>query len=168
VIAALSLAAEPCLAAEEARLDLCADFEWTVGKIRSEASVKRHPAACAFLWGDTKEDFRPEKGDLTVIAVTLKPKKTGRLALTPEFFLLPGSNNGHHLCHGVRVVDPKPPCGEAFFPPSRGNGLQIYHQQVTAGQTIVIELVFAGKPKDEKSVQILAASSVVMARAGQE
>ncbi len=144
------------------------DFEWTVGKIRSETSVRRHPATCAFLWGDSKEDFRPEKGNLTVITITLKSKKTGVVALTPEFFLMPGTSHWHHLCQGVRVVDPKPMCGEAFFPPSRGNGLQIYHQQVTAGQSIVIELVFRGKPKDEKGIQILAASPVTAAHGAQE
>ena len=68
--------------------------------------------------------------------------------------------HSHHLCQGVRVVDPKPACGEAFFPPSRGNGLQIYRQRVTAGQSIVIELVFTGERNDEKKVQILAASPV--------
>ena len=144
------------------------DVDWSEGTVRSAASVKRHPATCAFLWGDDKEHFRPEKGDLSIVTFTLRAKKAGRLALTPEFFLMPGTSHWYHLCQGVRVVEPKPACGEAFFPPSRGNGLQIFQQRVTAGQSIVIELVFTGRPKDDKKVQILAAGFVAAAHWVQE
>ena len=130
-------------------------FEWTISKIRSETSVKRHPATCAFTWGPDKEDFKPERGTLSIITITLKAKKTGRLKLTPELFLMSDRNN-FHLCHGVRVVTPKPGCGEAFFPPSGGSGLEIYKLNVKAGQSIVIELVFAGQLREGE--QILAAS----------
>jgi len=134
------------------------DFDWTVSKIRSEASVKRHPATCAFLWGPDKEDFKPDRGTFSIVTITLKARKTGRLELTPEFFLMSAGDN-YRLCQGVRVVAPKPGCGEAFFPPSAGRGLEIYHLSVTEGQPIVIELVFAGQLRGGE--QIFAVSPAV-------
>lgn len=134
------------------------DLDWTVSKIRSEASVKRHPATCAFLWGPDKEDFKPDRGSLSVVTLTLTPRKTGRLRLTPEFFMMSAGDN-YCLCHGVRAVNPKPACGEAFFPPSGGSGLEIYYLSVTEGRPIVIELVFAGQLQEGE--QILATSPVV-------
>jgi hypothetical protein len=134
------------------------DFDWTVTKTRSEASVKRHPAACAFLWGPDKEEFKSDRGTLSVVTLTLTPRKTGRLRLTPEFFMMSAGDN-YRLCHGVRVVDPKPGCGEAFFPPSGGRGLEIYYLSVTEGRPIVIELVFS--VEWQQGEQILATSPVV-------
>ena len=134
------------------------DFDWTVTKVRSESSVKRHPATCAFLWGPEKEDFRHDRGTLSVVTLTLKPRKTGRLRLTPEFFLMSAGDN-YRLCQGVRAVDPTPPCGEAFFPPSAGRGLEIYYLSVTEGRPIVIELVFTGQL--EEGERIFATSPIV-------
>ena len=164
---AFGLLAAPAGHAEQTAVGLN-DVDWSEGTVRSAASVKRHPATCAFLWGDEKELFRPEKGDLSIVTFTLRAKKSGRLALTPEFFLMPGTSHWYHLCQGVRVVEPKPGCGDAFFPPSRGNGLQVFHQRVTAGQSIVIELVFTGRPKDDKKMQVLAAGPVGAAHWVQE
>ncbi len=162
IVTALSLFAVAHDGAEKKTVSLD-DFDWTVSKIRSEVSVKRHPATCAFLWGPDKEDFKPDKGTLSIATITLRARKTGRLELTPEFFLMSDRDN-YRLCQGVRAVDPKPACGEAFFPPSAGRGLEIYYLDVTAGQSIVIELVFNRGPftgQLREGEQILAASRVV-------
>ena len=157
IIAALSLFAVAGDGTKNKKVNLN-DFEWTVTRTRSEASVKRHPATCAFLWGPEKDEFKPDKGTLSVVTLTLTPGKTGRLRLTPEFFLMSAGDN-YRLCQGVRVVDPTPPCGDAFFPPSAGRGLEIYYLSVTEGRSIVIELVFTGQL--EEGERIFATSPIV-------
>lgn len=157
IVTALSIFAVAHDGAERKMVNLD-DFDWTVSKIRSEASVKRHPATCAFLWGPEKDEFKPDKGTLSVVTLTLTPGKTGRLRLTPEFFMMSAGDN-YRLCHGVRVVDPKPNCGEAFFPPSAGRGLEIYYLTATEGRPIVIELVFTGQLEEGET--IFATSPIV-------
>lgn len=139
------------------------DFDWTVTRIRSEASIMREIPACVGLTRGVDEEFKSEKGALSIITVTLKAKKTGDLDLVPELFLVRdgGLYGVNRLCRGLRVVDPKPEAKvAAFHPPSDGNiwpghagGLG-----VTAGQSITIELAFTQIVRDD--AEILAASPV--------
>jgi hypothetical protein len=137
------------------------DCDWTVTKIRSEASVMREIPACVGATRGVNKEFKSEKGPLSVITVILNSRKTGELELVPELFLVRdgGLHGIYRLCQGVRVVDPKPRSeAEAFHPPSDG-GIWPGHAgqlRVTAGQSVVIELLFMHIFRDD--AEILAAS----------
>jgi hypothetical protein len=139
------------------------DFDWTITKMRSEASVMREIPACVGATGGVDKEFKSEKEPLSIITVTLKAGKTGELELVPELFLVrDGDIYGvYSPCRGVRVVDPKPSAkAAAFHPPSDGKiwpghaGLL----RVTTGQSVVIELLFPHIFRDD--AEILVASPV--------
>jgi hypothetical protein len=137
------------------------DCDWTVTRIRSEASVMREIPACVGFTGGVDEEFKSEKGPLSIITVTLKAGKTGELELIPELFLVRdgGLYGVYRLCQGVRVVDPKPEAKAAAFHPPSDGGIWPGHAgqlRVTAGQSVVIELVFTRIVRDD--AEILAAS----------
>ena len=130
------------------------DFDWTINKTRPESSVKRQTLSSSLLTGFDVEDFKSKDGKLTILTVTLKAKKTGKIALTPELFLA-FDGSFYNLCQGVRVVEPKPKFGPgAFMPPSGGSSTDTI--SVTIGQSIVMELLFTGKLTSGN--QILTAS----------
>lgn len=137
------------------------DCDWTVTKIRSEASVMREMPICFGATGGVDKEFKSEKGPLSIITVTLKARKTGQLVLIPELFL--ARNGGlygiYRLCQGLRVVDPKPRAEAAAFHPPFGGKQWPGHAgwiPVAAGQSIVIELVFTQIVRND--AEILAAS----------
>ncbi|UCD58083.1 MAG: hypothetical protein JSV16_02920 [Candidatus Hydrogenedentota bacterium] len=139
------------------------DCDWTVTKIRSEASVMREIPACVGATGGVDKEFKSEKGPLSVITVTLRARKTGELELIPELFLVRdgGLYGVYRVCRGVRVADPKPRSEvEAFHPPSDGEMWPGHAGQlrVAAGQSVVIELLFTHIVRDD--AEILAASPV--------
>jgi len=123
------------------------DFDWTITKMRSEASVMREIPACVGFTGGVDEEFKSDGEPLSIITVTLKAGKTGDLDLVPELFLVRdgGIYGTYRPCRGVRVMDPKPGAQvQAFHPPSDG-GIWPGHAgqlRVKAGRSVVIELLF--------------------------
>ena len=139
------------------------DCDWTVTRIRSEASIMREQPACVGFTDGADEEFRPERGDLSIITVTLKTRKTGDLDLVPELFLArDGRVYGvYRPCLGLRMVDPKPGAKvAAFHPPSDGRTWPGHAGWlgVTAGQSVTIELAFTKIVRDDAI--ILAATPV--------
>jgi hypothetical protein len=139
------------------------DFDWTVTKIRSEESIMREQPVCVGATGGVDEEFKPERDPLSIITITLKAKKTGRIELVPELFLVREGNpyGVNRVCRGLRLVDPKPGTKvAAFHPPADGNiwpghaGLL----DATEGQSITIELAFTKIVRDDAI--ILAATPV--------
>lgn len=149
--------------ATDAKMVNLSDFDWTVTRIRPEASVMREQPACVGFTGGVDEEFKPEMGSLSVITVTLKAKKTGDMDLVPELFLVRdgGVYGTYRPCRGLRVVHPKPGAKvAAFHPPSDGKTWPGHAGwlAVTAGQSITIELAFEHIVRDD--AEILAASPV--------
>jgi hypothetical protein len=147
--------------AAEVKLVNLNDCDWTVTRIRSEASVMREMPICFGATGGVDKEFKSEKGPLSVITVTLKVKKTGELELVPELFLVRdgGIYGVYRPCRGVRVLDPKPSARAAAFHPPSDGGIWPGHGgqlRVTAGQSVVIELLFTQVVRDD--AEILAAS----------
>ncbi len=139
------------------------DCDWTVTKIRSEASVMREMPICFGATGGVDKEFTSEKGPLSIITVTLKAGKPGELELVPELFLVRdgGIYGVYRPCRGLRVVDPKPSARAAAFHPPSDGGIWPGHAgqlRVTAGQSVVIELLFTHIVRDD--AEILAASPV--------
>ena len=139
------------------------DCDWTVTRMRSEASVMREMPICFGATGGVDKEFKSEKEPLSIITVTLKAGKTGELELVPELFLVRdgGIYGVYSPCRGVRVVYPKPSAkAAAFHPPSDGNIWPGHAGQlrVTTGQSVVIELLFPHIFRDD--AEILAASPV--------
>jgi len=161
----------PGLAAEiETSVDLN-DFDWTIGEVRSAVSVERQVPGCTSLTKGAVKEFRPEEGTLSIVKVTLKAKKAGRLALIPELILARdgGVYGVYRLCHGVRVLDPKPHSGsEAFLPPCDGRQWPGHDGwlAVASGQSVVVELVFTHV--EGKVAEILAASPAAALRGSQQ
>jgi hypothetical protein len=139
------------------------DCDWTVTKIRSEDSVMREIDACVGATGGVDKEYKSGRGPLSIITIILKAGKTGELELVPELFLVRdgGIYGLYRPCRGVRVVDPKPGAEvAAFHPPSDGRIWPGHAGQlrVTAGQSVVIELLFTQIVRDD--AEILAASPV--------
>ena len=160
IVTALSLLAVAREVAEVKMVNLD-DCVWTVARIRSEASVMREIPACVGFTGGVDEEFKSEKGPLSILTVILKAGKTGDLGLVPELFLVRdgGIYGVYRPCRGVRVMDPKPgPKTQAFHPPSDGSIWPGHAGQirVKAGQSVVIELLFPHIFRDD--AEILAAS----------
>jgi hypothetical protein len=142
------------------------DFDWTVTRMRSEASVMREIDACVGATGGVDKEFKSEKGPLSIITVTLKTRKTGELDLVPELFLVRdgGIYGVYRPCRGVRVVDPKPGSEvEAFHPPSDGKIWPGHAGQlrVTAGQSVVVELLFTHIFHDDAEILAAAPAATV-------
>ena len=133
------------LLADEAKLDLSGDFNWTVGELRSEASVKREIPNCVGFTEGKDVAFRPEGKPFCVVAVTLNARKSGTFDLIPEFFLLRDGLQ-YRACHGIRIVEPKPgPRAAAFHPPHNASvwpGHSGDRISCTKGDSIVFELLF--------------------------
>jgi len=145
VAVALGLLCSQSLVAGEAKLDFGGDFNWTVGELRSEVSVKREIPACVGFTNGKDVDFTSKEKPFTVIAVTLKAKKPGTFDLIPELFLMRDGLQ-YRVCHGARVLEPEPdPRTVAFHPP---NGASVWpgHSgdriSCKEGDSIVIELLF--------------------------
>ena len=139
------------------------DCDWTVTRMRSEASVMREMPACVGATGGVDEEYKSEREPLSIITVTLKAGKTGELELVPELFLVRdgGIYGVYRPCQGARVVDPKPGAKVAGFHPPSDGGIWPGHAgqlRVTAGQSVVIELLFTHIFRDD--AEILAASPV--------
>jgi hypothetical protein len=139
------------------------DCDWTVTRIRSEASVMREIPACVGFTEGVDEEFKSEREPFSIITVTLKAGRTGDLDMVPELFLVRdgGIYGIYRPCRGVRVVDPKPgPKTQAFLPPADGSIWPGHAGQlrVTAGQSVVVELLFPHIFRDD--AEILAASPV--------
>ena len=123
------------------------DCDWTVTAIRSAKSIMREQPACVGFTEGVDEEFKPERGQLSIITVTLKAGKTGDLDLVPELFIMRdgGIYGVYHPCRGLRVVDPKPGVKvAAFHPPSDGRTWPGHAGWlgVTKGQPVTIELAF--------------------------
>jgi hypothetical protein len=139
------------------------ECDWIVTRIRSEASVMREMPICFGATGGLDEEFKPERGRLSIITVTLTAGKTGELELVPELFLVRdgGIYGLYRPCRGVRVVDPKPSARAAAFHPPSDGGIWPGHAgqlHVIEGQSVVIELLFTQIVRDD--AEILAASPV--------
>jgi len=162
IVMALSLFAVAREVAEVKMVNLN-DCDWTVTRMRSEASVMREMPICFGATGGVDKELKSEKEPLSIITVTLKAGKTGELELVPELFLVRdgGIYGVYSPCRGVRVVDPKPSArAAAFHPPSDGKTWPGHAGQlrVTAGRSVVIELLFPHIFRDD--AEILAASPV--------
>ena len=160
IMTALSLFAVASEVAEVEMVNLD-DCDWTVTAMCSRASVMREIPACVGFTEGVDEEFKSEREPLSILTVTLKAGKTGDLDLVPELFLVRdgGIYGTYRPCRGVRVVDPKPgPKTQAFLPPSDGRIWPGHAGQlrVTAGQSVVIELLFPHIFRDD--AEILAAS----------
>jgi hypothetical protein len=135
------------------------DFDWAITGIRSEASIMREQPACVGFTEGVDEEFKPNRGTLSVMTVTLGARKAGGLDLVPELFLVRdgGLYGVNRVCRGLRLVDPKPGAKvAAFHPPSDGN-IWPGHAgslDVTAGQSITIELAFSQIVRDNAELFI--------------
>ena len=143
------------------------DFVWTVGNTRLEASVKGEIPACVGVTKGKDEDFKSERGPFSIIPLTLKAKKSGRLVLVPELFLVRdgGLYGVYRTCQGFRVVEPKPDARvAAFHPPSDARQWPGHAGRIAcnAGDTVVIELLFKRIVRDD--AEILAAAPVAALR----
>ena len=150
------------LLAADVMLNL-SDFVCTVGNARLEASVKREIPACVGVTKGKDEEFKSESGPFSIIPLTLKAKKSGRLMLVPELFLVRdgGLYGVYRMCQGIRVVEPKPDARvAAFHPPSDARQWPGHAGRIAydAGDTVVIELLFNRIVRDD--AEILAAASV--------
>jgi hypothetical protein len=156
---AWGLSAAPLSAAEEI-LNL-GDFVWAVGNTRSEATVKREIPACVGFTEGKDEEFKSEQYSFSIVSLTLKAKKAGRLALVPELFLVRdgGLHGVYRVCQGIRVVAPKPnPRVAAFHPPSDASQWPGHAGRIAckAGDPVVVELLFEQIVRED--AEILAAS----------
>ena len=145
VAVALGLLCIESLVAGEVKLDFGGDFDWTVGELRSEVSVKREIPACVGFTKGEDVDFTSKEKPFTVIAVTLRAKRSGGFDLIPEFFLMRDGLQ-YRVCHGVRVLEPKPDSRTAAFHPPNGASVWPGHSgdriSCKEGDCIVIELLF--------------------------
>ncbi len=162
IVTAVSLFAVASEVAEVRMVNLN-DCDWTVTRMRSEASVMREIPACVGFTDGVDEEFKSDREQLSIITVTLKSRMTGELELVPELLLVRdgGLYGIYRMCQGVRVVDPKPRAEvAAFHPPSDGWQWPGHAGQlrVTAGQSVVIELLFTHIFRDD--AEILAASPI--------
>jgi hypothetical protein len=137
------------------------DFRWTVGATRSAASVMREIPACVGFTEGKDEEFRLEQGTLSVVTLTLEAEKAGHLMLLPEMFLVRdgGLYGVFYVCHGVRVVEPKPGAKvAAFLPPSEARQWPGHAGDVVCeqGDSVVIELLFREIVRED--AELLAAS----------
>lgn len=145
VAIALGLLSAPGLLAEEAKLDLGSDFDWTVGELRSEVSVKREIPDCVGFTQGKDVEFTSEGKPFCVIALELKAKKPGGFDLIPEFFLVRDGLQ-YRVCRGVRNVEPEPDPRAAAFHPPRDASVWPGHcgDRISCkkGDSIVLELLF--------------------------
>ena len=144
------------------------DCDWIVTGVRSVASIMRELPACVGITGGVDEEFKSERGQLSIITVTLKAKKAGDLDLVPELFLVRdgGVYGVYRPYRGLRVVDPKPGAKVAsFHPPSDGRTWPGHAGWlgITAGQTITIELAFTQIVRDDA---VIVAATPVATLAG--
>jgi len=142
----LCLVPSGTLLTEETQLDLKTDFDWALGQIRSEATVRREMPVCVGLSRGKDAELNSEGEPFTVVPLTLTAKNTGMLdAIVPEFFLA-RSDMVYRICLGFRFLEPKPSTLMAdFHPPFNGNvwpGHAGDRLQVEKGESIVIELLF--------------------------
>ncbi len=159
VAVALSLLCGQSVVAAEVFLDIGSDFDWAAGQWRSEDSVKREIPTCVGAT-DGKDVGFPSKGrPFSVIAVTMKARRSGTFDLIPELFLIRDGLQ-YRVCHGVRVLEPKPdPRTAAFHPP---NGASVWPGHVgdriscKQGDRIVIELLFDHVWKRDRSEFLVA------------
>jgi hypothetical protein len=131
---------------KETQLDLEGDFDWALGQLRSEVTVKREMPDCVGFSQGTDVEFNSEGEPFTIIPLTLTAKKTGMLdSIIPELFLV-RNDTVYRICLGVRFLEPKPSkLMEGFHPPFNGNvwpGHAGDRLQIQKGEKIVIELLF--------------------------
>ncbi len=131
---------------QETSLDLKTDFDWALGPLRSEVTVKREMPDCVGMSQGKDVEFTSEGEPFTIVPLTLTARKTGMLdCIIPEFFLV-HNDTVYRICLGVRFLEPKPSTlMEGFHPPLNGNvwpGHAGDRLQVQKGEKIVIELLF--------------------------
>jgi hypothetical protein len=135
----------PNVIAEEAKLDLGGDFDWSVGELRSEVSVKREIPDCVGFTEGKDLDFTSEGEPFCIIALTLNAKKAGTFDLIPELFLMRDGLQ-YRVCQGIRIVEPKPDTRAAAFHPPRDASVWPGHSgdriSCKKRDSIVFELLF--------------------------
>ena len=145
VAIAFGLLCGPNLVAGQAKLDLRADFDWSVGKLRFELSVKREIPHCAGFTKGKDVEFTSKGKPFCIIALTLNARKPGTFDLIPELFLMRDGLD-YRVCHGIRLIGPKPsPRAAAFHPPCDASvwpGHVGDRLSCKKGDTIVFELLF--------------------------
>ena len=165
VAMALGFLSDPGLLADEAKLDLRGDFNWIVGPLRSEVSVKREIPGCVGFTEGKDVAFKSEGKPFCIIALTLKAKKTGTFDLIPEFFLMRDGLQ-YRACHGIRIVEPKPEPRAAAFHPPRNASVWPGHSgdriSCKKGDSIVLELLFDHVWRTEQAELLVASRAATL------
>jgi len=161
----LGLPSDPGLLADEAKLDLSGDFNWTIGALRSEVSVKREIPDCVGFTEGKDVAFKSEGRPFCVIALTLTAKKPGTFDLIPELFLMRDGLQ-YRACHGIRIVEPKPdPRAAAFHPPDNASvwpGHSGDRISCKKEDSIVFELLFDHVWRREQAELLVASRAATL------